>query len=133
MLSRILQGRRRRRNVIGMTTDPSTYLDSVSLRDFVHAASAEPLPGAEEEAALTEAARRGDVGAADRLIRLHLRDAVDEAILHRGDVAVQKLIEQGVQGLIQAARRYQPTRDGDFGTYARTCVRREIRAATLGN
>lgn len=111
--------------------DPSAYLDSVSLRDFVYAASSEPLPGAAEEAALTEAARHGDAGAADRLIRLHLRDAVDEAILHRGEVAVHKLIRRGVRGLVHAAHRYQPSRDGDFGTYARACVRREIRDATL--
>jgi len=108
-----------------MMTDPSTYLDSVSLKDFVHAASSEPLLADEEEAALAEAVRQGDVAAADRLIRLHLRDAVDEAILHRGEVSVQKLIRHG---LVQAAHRYDPARDGDFRGFARDFMRREIRA-----
>jgi len=111
-----------------MMTDPSTYLDSVSLKDFVYAASSEPLLADEEEAALAEAVRQGDAAAADRLIRLHLRDAVDEAILHRGEVSVQKLIRQGVRGLVQAAHRYDPARDGDFRGFARDFMRREIRA-----
>jgi len=114
-----------------MMTDPSTYLDAVSLEEFVYAASSEPLPEAAEESALAEAVRRGDVEAADRLIRLHLRDAVDEAILHRGEVSVQKLIRQGVRGLVQAAHRYEPARDGDFRSYARSFMRREIRATML--
>ncbi len=114
-----------------MMMDPTTYLDSVSLRDFVHAASAEPVLGEEEEAALAEAVRSGDAQAADRLIRLHLRDAVDEAILHRGDVAVRTLIQRGVRGLVQAAHRYQPARDGAFRSYARAWMKREIRDAVL--
>lgn len=114
-----------------MMMDPRTYLDSVSLRDFVHAASAEPVLGEEEAAELAEAVRRGDPDAADRLVRIHLRDAVDEAIQHRGDVAVRTLIQRGVRGLVQAAHRYQPQRDGAFRSYARGWMRREIRAAVL--
>jgi len=114
-----------------MMMDPTTYLDSVSLRDFVHAASSEPVLGEEEETALAEAVRRGDEAAADRLIRIHLRDAVDEAILHRGDVAVRTLIQRAVRGLVQAAHRYEPQRDGAFKSYARDWMRREIRAAVL--
>lgn len=114
-----------------MMTDPTTYLDSGSLRDFVHAASSEPVLGEEEEVALAEAVRRGDAEAADRLIRLHLRDAIDEAILHRGDVAVRTLIQRGVRGLVQAAHRFDPDRDGSFKTYARAWMKREIRAAIL--
>jgi DNA-directed RNA polymerase sigma subunit (sigma70/sigma32) len=114
-----------------MMTDPTTYLDSGSLRDFVHAASSEPVLGEEEEAALVEALRLGDTEASDRLIRLHLRDAVDEAILHRGDVAVRTLIQQAVRGLVEAANRYQPARDGAFRSYARSWMKREIRATVL--
>lgn len=114
-----------------MMTDPSTYLDSVSLREFVHAASSEPLPPEEEEVALAEALRQGDVEAADRLIRLHLRDAIDEAILHRGEISVQKLIRQGVRGLVQAAHRYDPAQDGDFRGFARALMRREIRGEMI--
>jgi RNA polymerase primary sigma factor len=114
-----------------MMMDPTTYLDSVSLKDFVHAASSEPVLGDDEEVALAEAVRRGDVDAVDRLIRLHLRDAIDEAILHRGEVAVRTLIQRGVRALVQAAHRYQPARDGTFKSYARTWMKREIRAEIL--
>ena len=112
-----------------MTIDPSIYLDSVSLRDFVHQASSGPVPEEGDDLALAEAIRRGDAEAADRLVRIHLRDAVDEAIRHRGDVPVKKLIRQGVRGLIRAAYRYEPARDGAFRSYARDSMRREIQAS----
>lgn len=114
-----------------MNPDATSYLDSLTLQEFVQAASAEPLRGEEEEAALAEAVRRGDEGAADRLVRIHLRDAVDEAIRNRGDVKVRVLIRHGVRGLVEAARRYDPARDGSFGRFARGAVRRAVQAASL--
>lgn len=112
--------------------DPIGYLDSTSLRDFVVAASSEPLPW-EHDDELAEAVRRGEPGAAETLVRLHLRDVVDEAIRHRGDVGVQVLIRTGVRELVAAARRYHPDRDGAFAAYARANVRPAVRAAALGS
>lgn len=114
-----------------MIPDASNRYDSVSLRELVRAASSEPAQGGEEEAALAEAAARGDAQAIEGLVRLHLRDAVDEAIRHRGDVGVSVLIRQGVRSLVAAARRYDPERHGPFPEYAREAVRRDVRRASL--
>lgn len=114
-----------------MIPDSSNLYDSASIREFVRAASSEPVQGEEEEAALAEAASRGDTEAIEGLVRLHLRDAVDEAIRHRGDVGVSELIRQGVRSLVAAAHRYDPERDGPFPAFARTAVRRDVRRASL--
>lgn len=114
-----------------MTLDATRYLDAISLHDFVHAASDEPVRPEEAEATLAAAVRDGDEEAADRLIRLHLRDVVDEAIRYRGEVGTRTLIRHGVGSLVRAAYRYEPERDGPFAPYVRACVRQDIRAASF--
>lgn len=112
-----------------MHTDPSAYLGSGSIREFVRDASAAPLPDPEEERRLALAARHGDDHAFDQLIRTHLRMVVDVAIVMRGDVPVSRLIPAGLDGLVKAADRFDPVRDGTFSGFARPFIRRAMRAA----
>jgi RNA polymerase primary sigma factor len=112
-----------------MLTDPSGYLGAGSLSDFVHDASSALIPDPEEELRLAMAANRGDGRARDVLIRTHLRIVVDVAIVLRGDVPASRLIPAGLKGLLRAADRFDPARDGSFSTFARPFIRREMRAA----
>jgi DNA-directed RNA polymerase sigma subunit (sigma70/sigma32) len=112
-----------------MYTDPISYLGSGSLSDFVRDASEAPLPDPVEDQRLALAANHGDGRALDLLIRTHLRLVVDVAIVLRGDVPVSRLIPAGLRGLVQAADRFDPARDGAFAAFARPLVRREMRAA----
>lgn len=112
-----------------MITDPSGYLGSASLSQFVRDASAAPIPEPEEELRLATAASRGDGRARDVLIQTHLRMVVDVAIVLRGDVPASRLIPAGLKGLVQAADRFDPKHDGSFSTFARPFIRREMRAA----
>jgi DNA-directed RNA polymerase sigma subunit (sigma70/sigma32) len=112
-----------------MPTDPSAYLDSGSLSEFVRDASSAPIPDPDEELRLAMAASRGDGRARDVLIQTHLRTVVDVAIVLRGDVPASRLIAAGVRGLVQAADRFDPGHDGSFTTFARPFIRREMRAA----
>ena len=112
-----------------MITDPSGYLGSGSLSEFVRDASSAPIPDPEEELRLAMAASRGDGRARDLLIQTHLRMVVDVAIVLRGDVPASRLIPAGLKGLVQAADRFDPKHDGSFSAFARPFIRREMRAA----
>jgi DNA-directed RNA polymerase specialized sigma subunit len=114
---------------MSMFPDPSSYLGSGSLGDFVLDASATPVPDADEEWRLASAARGGDEGARDVLIRAHLRLVVDVAIALRGEVPTSRLIPAGLRALVQAVDGFDPARHGSFRTFARPLIRREMRSA----
>lgn len=101
------------------------YQDELSayLRDV----SAIPLLTADEERLLGERAAIGDVEAAHRLIRANLRLVVH---LARGYVSsgvpLLDLIQDGNQGLMRAAQKYDPTRRLRFSTYAGWWIRQSV-------
>ena len=99
-----------------------------SLDALVRAASEVPVPGAEEERRLAEAARRGDTEARDQLLRAHVRIVVDEAIRYR-DAArdATELVADGLAALHDALLRFDPSAHGRFGGYARDWIRLRIR------
>lgn len=109
-----------------MFADPSTYLGAGSISDFVHEASAAPLPDADEERRLAQAARQGDEQALDLLVQMHLRLVVDVAIALRGDVPATRMIPVGISGLVEAAAAFDPARHGPFRSYARRLIGRRI-------
>lgn len=62
-----------------------------------------------------------------RLVRFHLRIAVDEAIRNRGlGLRQDHLVRVGVEALVKAAPEYDPVRHGTFADFARQQVRGAI-------
>lgn len=85
---------------------------------------AEPALSAEAELELARRARDGDRSARDRLISAHLRDALRYARkLSRYGVSIAELTNEGVVGLLEAAKRYDPERGVRFSTYAASWIR----------
>jgi RNA polymerase sigma-32 factor len=88
-----------------------------------------------EEAALASAVRRGERGAAERLITSNLRHVHAIAQEYRRwGVPIDDLVQQGCLGLLKAAERFDPTSiDGDargggsLKAYATYWIRAEIR------
>src|SRR5262249_49317065 len=73
-----------------------------------------------------------DRSAADALVQGHLRDVVAIAAQYRGyGVRLAGLVEEGNVGLLEAVRRFDPTRNLRFMTYASYWVRAYILAHVL--
>jgi RNA polymerase sigma-32 factor len=76
--------------------------------------------------------RHKDQAAADELVRAHLRDVVAIAMQYRGyGFRLADLVEEGNIGLLEAVRRFDPSRNLRFMTYAAYWVRAYILAHVL--
>ena len=79
---------------------------------------------------LLRAARRGDRGAQDRLVRRHLPLIRSLARRYRGyGLPFEDLVQEGALGLLEAIDRYEPARGPDFVAFARFRIRRAMRTA----
>lgn len=117
-----------------MRDSTTSDLDQVSLGELVAMASAAPVLDARTEALLAGRAAAGDTEALEKLVRMTLRFAIDEAIRNRGLGSPQRdLVRKGVQTLVEAARRYDPARHGSFARFARGEVRRALSAKVSTN
>jgi RNA polymerase sigma-32 factor len=73
-----------------------------------------------------------DQGAADELVEAHLRDVVAIASHYRGyGFKLSDLVEEGNIGLLEAVKRFDPSRNLRFMTYAAYWVRAYILAHVL--
>ena len=89
-----------------------------------------PLLTREEEIALAGRVAQGDMQARDHLIRANLRLVVSIAKHHAGKgLPLDDLIQAGNIGLIIAVRRFDPTRDVRFSTYATYWIHQAIHVA----
>jgi RNA polymerase sigma-32 factor len=76
--------------------------------------------------------RHHDRAAADALVEGHLRDVVAIAVQYRGyGFRIADLVEEGNVGLLEAVRRFDPSRNLRFMTYAAYWVRAYILAHVL--
>jgi RNA polymerase sigma-32 factor len=76
--------------------------------------------------------RRKDVDAANELVRAHLKFVVKIANGYRGyGIRVADLVEEGNIGLLEAVRRFDPSRNLRFMTYAAYWIRAFILAHVL--
>ena len=74
--------------------------------------------------------RNGEERAWTKLVQANLRLVVKIAKRYQGGVAsLEDLIEEGNIGLMEAARRFDPTRGVRFGSYASWWIRKYVRAA----
>jgi RNA polymerase primary sigma factor len=81
----------------------------------------------EEEAGLSQKIQEGDVKALHELVRRNLKYVVTVANKYRGcGLSLQDLIEEGNIGMIQAAKRFDGTRQIKFITYAVWWIRQAI-------
>jgi RNA polymerase sigma factor (sigma-70 family) len=79
---------------------------------------------------LLRAAPRGDRGAQDRLVRIHLPLIRSLARRYRGyGLPFDDLVQEGALGLLEAIDRYDPARGSDFVAFARFRSRRAMRNA----
>jgi len=110
-----------------MTADFLTSLESLPLDEWVRQASVPPL-APEADRALATGAAQGDPQALERLVRAHLRDVLDVAIAHRrSGIAMDTLIRRGLDGLVTAARHFDPERHESFEAFARSSIRHAVR------
>jgi RNA polymerase primary sigma factor len=100
---------------------------SNSLQTYLREIRTIPLLSREEEVELTTRARAGDQGALEKLIVSNLRYVVSVARRYLGyGLSLTDLINEGNIGLIQAAKRFDPTRGVKFITYAVWWIRQAI-------
>ncbi len=87
----------------------------------------QPILSREEELDLARRSRAGDALAAGRLAASHLRFVIKIARKYRNyGLPMSDLIQEGTVGLMQAVKRFDPTRDVRFATYAMWWIRAAI-------
>ena len=107
--------------------DARDFLDSRNLRHYLEQISKLPTLDEEEEKRVGERARQGDREALQSLIKANLRFVVSYVKKYRGmGLSILDLINEGNVGLIEAARRFDPTRNVRFVSYAVWWIRQAI-------
>jgi RNA polymerase primary sigma factor len=108
----------------------SSDAETATLRRYLKEISRYPTLDHDDEIELARRIRGGDEGALRRLVEANLRFVVAYAKRYRNpNVPFLDLIHEGNLGLIQAARKYDPTGEGHdvkFITYAVWWIRQAI-------
>jgi RNA polymerase primary sigma factor len=103
------------------------FLDARNLKHYLEEIGKFPTLTEAEEKALGEKIRRGDREALQTLVKANLRFVVSYVKKYRGmGLSLLDLIDEGNVGLIEAARRFDPTRGVRFVSYAVWWIRQSI-------
>ncbi len=108
----------------------ATHQDSIDnyLKDISHIPTMKP----QDERALIEKIKGGDEAAKWKLITSNLRLVVKISNSYKGfGVPLPELISEGNLGLINAVKKYDPTKGAKFSTYAAWWIKCEIRKNLL--
>lgn len=105
------------------------------VKDTIRRAMSAPLLSIEREHELTKLwCEEGDQAALDELCEAHMRMAVSTAIKFRGyGLPLGDLIQEGVIGLLEAAKRFDCDREVRFCTYAGWWIRASMQDYVLRN
>jgi RNA polymerase primary sigma factor len=103
------------------------YLESRNLRMYLEQISKFPLFSEDEEKAIGERIHHNDREALQKLIESNLRFVVSYVKKYRGmGIGLLDLIHEGNLGLIEAARRFDPSRNVKFISYAVWWIRQAV-------
>src|SRR5215467_11375739 len=92
-----------------------------------------PLLSRAEEADLARRNQDGDMAARDHLVRANLRLVVNIARKYLGRGAgLEDLVSEGNLGLLRAVKRFDPTMNTRFSTYACYWIKQSIRHYLIG-
>jgi RNA polymerase primary sigma factor len=107
--------------------DYRDFLDSKNLKHYLEEISKFPTFTEEVEKRLGEKIRQGDQEALQSLIKANLKFVVSYVKKYRGmGLSMLDLINEGNIGLIEAAKRFDPTRNVRFISYAVWWIRQAI-------
>lgn len=107
--------------------DPRDFFDSRSIKHYLEDISKFPALTEEEEKKLGEKIRQGDAEALQALVRSNLKFVVSYVKKYRGmGLSLLDLIDEGNVGLIEAAKRFDPSRGVRFVSYAVWWIRQAI-------
>ncbi|MGA2360940.1 MAG: RNA polymerase sigma factor RpoD/SigA [Candidatus Aminicenantales bacterium] len=107
--------------------DYRDFLDSRNLKHYLEEIAKFPALTEDEEKKLGERVRHGDKDALQSLIKANLKFVVSYVKKYRGmGLSMLDLINEGNVGLIEAARRFDPTRNVRFISYAVWWIRQAI-------
>jgi len=99
-----------------------------------HAARKSPMLSAEQELELARAAQAGSEQAFEQLLRAHFRLVLSIAReLGRYGLPADELVSEGMLGLVEAARRFDPDRGVRLAAYAAWWIRAYMRRYTIEN
>jgi RNA polymerase primary sigma factor len=103
---------------------------SAGLYPYQNEISKTPLLSAQEEKTLGRAIQSGDEMALNELVRSNLRLVISIAKYYRDQgLEMEDLIQEGTVGLIQAAKKFNPTLGYRFSTYATWWIRQAVARA----
>jgi len=107
--------------------DPRDFTDSRSIKHYLEEIAKFPTLTEAEEKTLGERIRQGDKEALQTLVKSNLKFVVSYVKKYRGmGLGLLDLIDEGNVGLIEAARRFDPTRGVRFVSYAVWWIRQAI-------
>ncbi len=106
------------------------YDSDSSMKFYLKEISRTPLLTIEEETALAERIKQGDLEARDHMIRANLRLVVKIAGEYSGyGVSMSDLVSEGNIGLMKAVDRFDPEKGGKLSTYGAWWIKQSIKRA----
>ena len=110
-----------------MRDDYKSYIDLKNLRLYLNQISKFPILSQEEEKRLGERIQKGDRSALKKLIEANLRFVVSYVKKYRGmGIGMFDLINEGNLGLIEATKRFDPSRNVKLISYAVWWIRQSV-------
>ena len=107
--------------------DPKDFIDSRNIKRYLEEISKFPALTDEQEKELGERIRKGDQEALQALVKSNLKFVVSYVKKYRGmGLGLLDLIDEGNIGLIEAAKRFDPSRNVRFVSYAVWWIRQAI-------